>query len=118
MQFYCAINVSMQIPDRPRNPGAANATCAYTMCNQVKAKCVALAKKNPKITTGNFFVFKMKNEKCWILIGPQDQFFKMKINGAVKTLYRMYRIQESRESAILNIFLNGLKKLNFMIQIL
>ena len=49
---------------------------AHTQCAiRQMPKCVALAKKNPKIITGNFFVFKMKNEKCSILIGPQDRFF-------------------------------------------
>ena len=48
---------------------------AHTQCAiRQMPKCVALAKKNPKIITGNFFVFKMKNEKCWILIGRHAHF--------------------------------------------
>jgi len=73
-------------------------------------KCGALAKKNPKFTTGIFFVFKMKTEKCSILIGPQDRFFKMKINGVAQALHRKARIQQFGQSAILGIFCSGLNQ--------
>ena len=110
MQINFAINAIIPIPDRLRNPGAANTTCAYTICNQLNAKMWCSGQKKSQIYHRNFFVFKMKTEKCSILIGPQDRFFKMKINDVAQALHRKTRIQQFGQSAILGIFCSGLNQ--------
>ena len=110
IKCYGIFHACISIPRWPCNVGAQISTHACAICTQRASKMDALAKKKSQIYQEIFCFKTFLNEKCSFLIGSNARFFKMKINGVAQTLYRLARIQQTRESAILGIFTKGLKK--------